>query len=577
MRLLILLYFILVGTIAAQEEFPKNYFRSPVDTTIILAGNFAELRPNHFHGGLDIKTFSREGLPVYAIADGYVSRIKISSYGYGRVLYVTHPNGYVSVYAHLSSFADSIGAYTKHEQYKQKLFTIELFPKPKELLIKKGQVIAFSGNTGHSSGPHLHFEIREEKSEKALNPLLFGMPVTDNAKPQLERLKIFPVNKNATINKINNAHEYSLKNTPQGLKPVTPDTIKLSGNIYFGLQGYDTETRRGGKNGIYSIELQVNNKRIFLSELNKVGFDQTRAINTFTDYPTYLKTGRLIHRSYVETNNKLGVYKDVVNKGIVNFTDNAVYTIKYTVKDIYGNATVLEFPVKSERPGAEKKIVDSAYTKLFRCTEPNKFESENILVDLPANILYDDIYFRYSTSKNVPVGCYSKIYHIHSSEVPLNDAYTLTIQPIPVNDSLKKHLILARINKAGSKEYAGGEIADNKVVAKVKQFGAYVIFIDTIAPAIKPVNISAGKNCSKLKQIAFKVGDNFSGIKSFSAYIDDNWVLMEYEHKKNMLYYIIDKSAQYNPLNNKSKHHTLVLYVTDNAANTKKYSVSFIM
>jgi hypothetical protein len=323
-KTLLLMALFLPPFIWAQEEFPKNYFRSPVDTIIVLAGNFAELRPNHFHGGLDIKTGNKERMPIHAVADGYVSRIKVSSFGYGRVIYITHPNGFVSVYAHNSSFNDAIGTYVKDRQYLQMRFEIELFPKPGELPVKQGEVISLSGNTGQSSGPHLHFEIRDEKTEKAINPLLFGLPVKDNVKPQLTKIKIYPADENGTVNGSGKSVECAVKAGKGGYVLAIADTLVLSGNIYFGLEGYDSETHRAGKNGLYSIELQLNNSRIFYCEMNKIGFDETRCMNTYIDYPAYIKAGKFIHRSYVEQNNKLGIYKDVINKGVVEFNSENI-------------------------------------------------------------------------------------------------------------------------------------------------------------------------------------------------------------------------------------------------------------
>jgi murein DD-endopeptidase MepM/ murein hydrolase activator NlpD len=215
-KIAILLSTLLSHLSSAQEPLPQNYFRSPIDTAILLAGNFGELRPNHFHAGIDIKTNNREGMPVHAAAEGFVSRIKISSFGYGKVIYVTHPNGFVTVYGHLRSFNDTIGTYIKRQQYAQKTFEIEVFPKSTEFPVKKGEVIAFSGNTGNSGGPHIHFEIRDEKSEKAINPLLFGLPVTDNKKPQVTRVKIYPGDADGLINGVNKEMEFRVKITKQG-------------------------------------------------------------------------------------------------------------------------------------------------------------------------------------------------------------------------------------------------------------------------------------------------------------------------------------------------------------------------
>ncbi|MBI2269460.1 MAG: M23 family metallopeptidase [Bacteroidetes bacterium] len=559
-----------------QDQFPKNYFRSPIDSVIVLAGNFAELRPNHFHGGLDIKTGNREGMPIRSVADGYVSRIKVSTHGYGKVIYITHPNGYVSVYAHLRSFSDTIAAFVKQQQYSQKSFEVELLPKAGEFEVKQGDIIAFSGNTGHSGGPHLHFEIRDEKTEKTINPLLFGLPVKDNVKPHLLKIKIYPADENALINGKNKAISHPVKATKSGYKLALADTTIVSGNIYFGFEGYDTESVRGGKNGIYSAELQLNKKRLYYHEMNVIGFEETRCINSLIDYPDNRNSGNFIQRSCVDPNNKLGIYKDVVNKGILFFNSDSLYQVKYIVKDIFGNISYVEFYVRSKRnKSLPVKVSDNSNpAAVLHCREANKFATEGFRIDLPANILYDDVNFKYhSTKANIP-GCYSDIYHIHTADVPVHDFFSISIVPQPVNDSLKKLLTLARINKKGKKEFAGGEWQNGSVTARVKEFGDYVVVSDTIPPSIKPLNISQGKNITKQKNIEVKVNDNFSGIKHFEAYIDGNWILMEYEHKKNSLTYAIDTTKQYSPFDTKSRTHLFKLTVSDGVGNTQTYSVT---
>ena len=558
----------------AQEPIPKNYFRSPIDTTISLAGNFGELRPNHFHAGLDIRTGNKEKMAVYAVADGYVSRIKVSTYGYGRIIYVTHPNGFVSVYAHLSSFADSIASYMKVRQYEQKTFELELFPKPGELPVKKGELIARSGNTGASGGPHLHFEIREEKTEKAINPLLFGIPIEDYVKPQLFRLKIYPADEISTVKNKNEAAEFTLKNTKAGYSISGTDTIPASGKIYFGLEAFDTEKPGGGKNEVYSVELQKNNKRIFYYEMNKIGFDESRTINSFIDYAAMQKSNRFFQRAFIQPNNKLGIYKDVINNGVVELNADSVYTFKYIVKDLFGNMSQLTFSVQSKPNKAEKNAREaSKSTNIFRYDQENKFTSTNFSLSIPANTLFDDIDFQFNMTNSPQPGYYSKIYHVHKQEIPLRDAYTLAIKPWPMDDSTQKHFVLARLNRAGGKEFVGANWQHDSLVCKLKEFGNYFVTTDTIPPVIKPLNILPNKNISRQKTIELKATDNFSGIKSYDAYIDNNWVLMEYEYKQNKFYYIIDQTKAYSPFS-ASRKHSFKFIVRDKAGNARIYETT---
>ncbi|HEU4717789.1 MAG TPA: M23 family metallopeptidase, partial [Bacteroidia bacterium] len=245
------------------NTYPQNYFRNPLDIPIQLAGNFGELRPNHFHTGVDITTHGQEGLPVHAAADGYISRIKITPWGYGKAIYVTHPNGYTTVYGHLSAYNGNIAAYVEKNQYINESFEIELFPSPGELPVKKGDVIAFSGNTGSSGGPHVHFEIRDTKTEDAINPLLFGLPVKDDVAPVAVSLVVCPAEPGAVVNGQNGTYRIPLKASGGGYVFANPkDSIVAYGRIGFAIEGYDKESVPKGKNGVYAVRLQMENKTI---------------------------------------------------------------------------------------------------------------------------------------------------------------------------------------------------------------------------------------------------------------------------------------------------------------------------
>jgi hypothetical protein len=555
----------------AQERLPEQYFRSPIDTIIILAGNFGELRAGHFHAGIDIKTGNKEGMPVHAVADGYVSRVKISSFGYGKVIYITHPNGFVSVYGHLSSFRDPLGTYVRNQQYAQKKFEIELFPKPGEFPLKKGEIIAFSGNTGNTLGPHLHFEIRKENTEKAINPLLFGIPVKDNKKPQIKKLKIYPADESAIINGVNQAREYAVKITKNGYVIDSSGMIRLSGNIYFGLNAFDTENAIGGRNGVFSVELQVNKHRVYLHEMDSIGFDETIAINSFIDYPYYLKTGEFFQRSYVEPNNKLGVYRNVVNNGIVNFKNDSIYVIHYILKDFSGNTSELSFIVQSY-----KSKIHTAWAQekspIFHCQEENKFSTNNFKLNIPANSLYSDISFQYHASSSISKSDFSEIHHVHVPNVPLYHFLQISIKPYPTNDSIKKHLFIARIKRNGKREYAGGEWENDFITTKAQGFGDYVVTADTIAPVIKRMNSTHNKHIAQLKSLEFKITDDFSGIESFNATIDGKWILMEYDYKNNKLTYTIDTSSLHSPFDPGIKRHLFKLVVSDKAGNNRIFT-----
>lgn len=274
----ILLLFSLI--VSGQENYPKDYFRSPMDIPIILAGTFGELRSNHFHSGIDIKTKQREGLPIYGIADGSVTRIKVSHWGYGKALYVAHPNGYTSVYGHLQKFGPEIEEYIKKVQYEKQSYEVEVFPKYGELKITKGDVIAYGGNTGGSSGPHLHFEIRSSISEKPTNPLLYGFDVRDATNPTLEKIYGYPLSENAVVNQSKEPIELNFKKMEDG--SFLAEKVTATGTIGFGFIGYDRQDLAANRNGVYSVQQIVNGKPYTEYDFESFSFSETRLLNTLS-------------------------------------------------------------------------------------------------------------------------------------------------------------------------------------------------------------------------------------------------------------------------------------------------------
>jgi hypothetical protein len=258
MKILKNLFLLCIFNLAAQSPYPQDYFRSPLDIQLVLSGTFAELRSNHFHSGLDIKTNGKEGLEVYSIAEGYVSRIKISRYGYGKALYITHPNGYTSVYAHLQKFSPTIEQYIKRQQYLKEQFEIELFPKPSTLVIDADEMIAYSGNSGGSSGPHLHFEIHD-KHERPINPMLFGFDIKDTTAPELYQLYAYPISNRSHVEGNQEKKKIRLRKQANGNYIAEP--IKAFGTIGFGIVANDRQDYAANKNGVYKIEAFFNGKK----------------------------------------------------------------------------------------------------------------------------------------------------------------------------------------------------------------------------------------------------------------------------------------------------------------------------
>ena len=389
MKVFKILCFLCSIYLSAQTPYPQDYFRSPLDIQLVLSGTFAELRSNHFHSGLDIKTNGKQGLKVYAAAQGYVSRIKISRYGYGKALYITHPNGYTTVYAHLQKFSPEIEAYIKKQQYQRERFEIELFPKLNALKIESDALVAFSGNTGGSSGPHLHFEIRD-KQERPMNPMLFGLDIKDTTAPELYELYAYPISENSHIDGIQKKKKIRLRKQPDG--SFVAEAIKSYGEIGFGIVANDRQDYAPNKNGVSKIETYFNGQKSINIDFKRFSFSETKHINRFIDYAHYRAKKRKIQKLFIEKNNPLSLFTFEEYKGKLNIKDstNSSYTIK--IKDYKNNITSVRVPILGEFQNIIK--VDSIplnYT-FVNASEQAIFEENSIRVEIPAHTLYDDTY-----------------------------------------------------------------------------------------------------------------------------------------------------------------------------------------
>jgi hypothetical protein len=573
---LLILLFLLYRGVQAQNSYPQNDFQSPIDTTFSLAGNFGEIRPNHFHAGFDIRTNNKEGMPIYAVADGYISRIKISPYGYGNALYITHANGYTSVYGHLKSFNTEIQTFERTVQYSKQSFEIDTLLTAEKLPVKKGQFIGLSGNTGGSQGPHLHFEIRDTKTESPINPYLFGYTVPDNVQPRITQIAIYPMDEYSRVNGKNESKKIAPVYKKGKYTFLKTDTVTVSGSIGFGIECYDTETKSTNKNAVYSIELQSGGKRIFYYEMEKFSFENARYVNAHIDYPSKQRHDTKIQKCFLSKNNLLGIYKGVINNGMIDFNDDSVHWIRYIVKDYVGNTTELMLKVKSKAKiqNEIKAPAEEVLRKPERwdCTVENKFSSpEEIKVVVPAFALYEDISFYCNLNNGSTKGTYSPLHSILSEDVALQKNISLSIKPIRLPDSLQSKACIISVNDKGKKSYQSGNYKDGWVTTQTKEFGNFTVAIDTIAPKIKttfPMQKNVTANLSKAKIIGIIASDNLSGIRKYRATIDGKWVLMEYEMKQSLLYYTFDEKIS-------AGTHSFKIEVTDDKSNTSSIQFTF--
>jgi hypothetical protein len=553
----------------AQSQKNTPYFRSPIDYPISLSGNFGELRSNHFHSGIDIKTNGEEGKAIYAVADGYVSRIKVSPFGYGNALYITHSNGTVSLYGHLKSYNKKIEQYLRKEQYKQESFEVDLFLNKETLPVTQGDTIALSGNSGGSEGPHLHFEIRDEKTEHTLNPLLHGFSVPDSSKPEVYQVAIYPRDINASVNGSNAKKIIPIKVERGNLSMMETKQIEVSGKIGFSIETFDEENDHAGKNGTYSIQLFVDDVLQYEYKIKEFAFDQTRNINAHIDYAQKKKTGTLFQKCFVEPNNKFPNYKTSKDHGVYHFKDDSIHLIKIVVADVVGNENTLLFVVQSKSyvSSPDPKLPKHA-KDLFYYNVENSFKDEAVAVHIPKGALQNDIRFEYNTEENPKY--YSKIYKIHREDEGLLAAYTLKIKPEKwLPERLKSKLTIACVSPNGLSAEGGTYNEATKMVeAQLKNFGYFTLVLDTIKPKVNSIIID--KPEATVRNIIVKATDSFSGIKSYRGELDGKWILMEYDYKSNSFVYTFDE--QFNP---NLSEHLFKMHITDYKGNVRDVEKKF--
>jgi len=550
--------------IFSGNKYPLVDFRAPLDIEPpALAGSFGELRSNHFHSGMDYRTNQREGYPVYAIADGYISRLRVQNSGFGLALYIDHPNGYTSVYGHLQRFNPKIAQQVKAIQYQKQTYEIDEFPNSLLIPVRKGDIIAYTGNTGSSGGPHLHFEIRDTKTEATINPQLFGLEIPDNIPPVISAMYVYRLNQKP-FNEFIPKQYFQVAGGAGNYRLNQVNTINLSSEVGFGIVATDRHNGASGLNGVYSIELELDGSPVYTSSLEKFLFENSKAINSHIDYPTYLNTKRSIQKSFVDPGNPLQIYSNLVNNGRIEFTDGKLHKLKYTVTDGKGNKSTLSFNVQAD----SKAIINTPEPipgKLhFPYANVNEFNNEAVKVIIPKGSLYNDLDFVYKQLPKPAVNSYSPVHQIHNNLTPLHTGFEIWIKP---DSALMKYKEKALIVNTG-RGSQGGYFEDGYVKAKPRNFGNYFISIDTIAPMITPVNISEGKRMTGISKASFKIRDNLSGIKSFNGYIDGKWVLMEFDTKTASLWHTFESTLT-------PGKHTLEVIVADMKDNTKNYSITF--
>lgn len=598
----------------------KGYFLYPINPgkKQTLAGTMGELRSNHFHGGIDVRTDGQEGLPVLASADGYVSKIQVSTSGYGNMIYITHPNGFVTVYAHLQKFKKTIGAYTRKKQYEMHTFEMELNVPKNVLKVSKGDTIALSGNTGSSRGPHLHYEIRDTMNN-VYNPLSFGFTeIADDISPVINRFALRTMDVNSRIKNAFGRFEF----TPvkRGKKYVIDTPIEATGLIGVELEAHDRQNATHFKTGINCLEMQMNDIPIYFHNIETFEHDKTRTMNVHIDYSTYRKQGKYFQKCYVADGNELNFYQTDRSNGLLNITDSKVHVIQIQVWDSHGNPTTLEFKIKGTPPtvdvpkpikiaGAKSisheivgnilKIVVKNYNQVgsnamlyFKSFPYEIAVSYTTATDIvfvwdlrraiPDSVDFCGLMEVFHFRKTIPAGSEfayfdrnmnlffpkgvladtlylqtslkDDVYEIHNDNVPLLDDFQITLKP-EKDIPNKKNTSVYLVN--GGRRFLGGTWKNNQITFTSKYFGKYKLLSDNLPPTIV-------LKSKKPKRVVFSVSDNLSGISTFDANLNGKWVLVQYEHKLNKLFIDAD---EYHPL----IKGLLEMVITDNSGNQRFY------
>lgn len=547
---------------AQVKEYPKNYFQSPLEIPLNLSGNFGELRTNHFHAGIDIKTEQREGLNVLAAADGYVSRIKVAPAGYGYALYIDHPNGYTTVYGHLLRYAPKIDEYVKNQQYDLESFSVDLFPEKGLLPLTKGEVVGLSGNSGSSGGPHLHFEIRETATEKLVNPLLFGLEVKDKIPPSVSHVWLVPLTDSSWVNGAR--LPVILETKGGGLKTTT--LPKVYGDVGFAITTVDMLDGNSNRCGVYRIELFVDGLQVYGQRMDRLDFATNRAMNAHTIYERFKKDRSSIHGSYRLPGNPLDIYDNLVNDGVISFRDGKTHTCEYRLLDIMGNESRVKFSVQSlTAPG--KPMPSKAHLAHWDWERDNAIETERVRISMKANTLYENLDLDITETTKI-ANSVGPAYLIASPYEPAHNAYSLSLKADKVKPGYERKTTVVRWDPDKNKLIAEASKYENGwISAEPMYLGYFALMTDTVKPGISVVDFAAimkGK-----KSFSFKISDGLSGIDQIIPRIDGKWALMEYDAKNSRLTYYFN-SRYIAP-----GEHQFELTVIDAVGNEKKFNGRF--
>lgn len=546
-----------------KRDYSTYHFRSPINIPLIVAGNFGEMRTNHFHTGIDIKTNRRTGYNIYAVENGYVSRIKIRPWGYGHALYVTHPNGITSVYGHLERFVGKIHTIALEQQRKKKQFSIDYFPPKGLLTVKKGEIIAKSGNTGSTVGPHLHFELRDTKTEHPLNPLLFHFDVADTRPPLITRLKVYALTKEGY--RVPNKEKYFKVYHKDNHYYIAGNTITISasftskeGGIGFAFDTFDNLNGANNPCGTDQTYLIINEDTIYSQDKSYLDFAVNRYVNSHTDYQEFHRHHYYYEKTFKTKNDPLPIYRTLKNNGIFKAMPGETYTVHYVAKDVYGNTSSLTFQLKVAEgkqqtsqllyPGKKLLYPDSAFLSY----------AKTHYIFFPPGLVYEPTPLILKVAENdITFG---------NPSVPLQSSFKIML-PIPKDYPAKKCYISRKTTRGWSVSERG-TAKDGWITTRCNDFGNFSVAIDTLAPSIQNRNFKDSSTVGH-RRLTWYISEKESGLTAYGITINGKWYLLQYNPKRSMYYF--------DPPQTLSGEQTLHVKATDYCGNStqEKYVLTF--
>lgn len=557
-----------LSTLSAQTgTMPAGYIL-PMDIPLDLSGNFMEPRANHFHSGLDMRTQGREGIPVKAVADGWLSRIKISPWGYGKAVYIDHADGHTTVYAHLQQLRGAIAEACLDAQYKARDQSIDVTFEKGGIPVTQGQVIALSGNTGSSGGPHLHFEVRRTAGQRALDPETFGMRAPDRVPPDIVGVRIHALNDTSRVGPYPaKALGYATQGA-QGRYGLKPGEVPTAfGTVGLSVNTFDRYDGSSFKCGVRRIEVEVDSVAVFSVRFNEVDFDLNRYRNAHMEHEMTHAHKKDYHRLYRLPNNPLRIYGKEPAQGRIALTAGKDHLVRVIVTDGRENRSELTFMLRgatAEEVGAWPR--PELTGSLFRYDTENTLSEEGVRFTIPANGLYDDAYVGYER-RTAPAKALAPLHKLHDPATPIQKNSSLWIAVPELEERLRPKALITSVDDKGKAAAHGGSWHQGGVRTDLRAFGNYTVMLDTIAPKITNVDLRA--DMKGRERFTITITDELSGINTWRGSVDGQWVLMEYDHKTATVVHTFDKHTS------QPGAHTFELVVTDDRGNRSSWKMSY--